>query len=81
MQLYKWASTLVALLRPLLRNLSDRGIERIRADFPGWDVYALKAEFDTWIDQDPGRQPKDYEAAFYGFVRQHHHRNQHQLRG
>jgi plasmid replication initiation protein len=69
------------LLRPLLRNLSDRGIERIRTDFPGWDVYALKAEFDTWIGQDPAREPKDYEAAFYGFVRQHHHRNQHQLRG
>jgi plasmid replication initiation protein len=69
------------LLRPLLRTLSDRGIERIRADFPGWDVYALKAEFDTWIDQDSARQPKDYEAAFYGFVRQHHQRNQHQLHG
>jgi plasmid replication initiation protein len=69
------------LLRPLLRILSDRGIERIRADFPGWDVYALKAEFDTWIDQDSARQPKDYEAAFYGFVRQHHQRNQHQLHG
>ena len=69
------------LLRPLLRTLSDHGIERIRADFPGWDVYALKAEFDTWIDQDSARQPKDYEAAFYGFVRQHHQRNQHQLHG
>ena len=69
------------LLRPLPRTLSDRGIERIRADFPGWDVYALKAEFDTWIDQDSARQPKDYEAAFYGFVRQHHQRNQHQLHG
>jgi plasmid replication initiation protein len=71
----------LSLLRPLLRTLSDRGIERIRADFPGWDVYALKAEFDTWIDQDSARQPKDYEAAFYGFVRQHHQRNQHQLHG
>ena len=69
------------LLRPLLRTLSDHGIERIRADFPGWDVYALKAEFDGWIGQEPAREPKDYEAAFYGFVKQHHHRNQHQLRG
>jgi plasmid replication initiation protein len=69
------------LLGPLLRTLSDRGIERIRADFPGWDLYALKAEFDNWIDQDSARQPKDYEAAFYGFVRQHHQRNQHQLHG
>jgi plasmid replication initiation protein len=69
------------LLRPILRMLTDGGIARIRTDFPGWDVYSLKADFDSWIDQDPAREPKDYEAAFYGFVRQHHHRNQHQLRG
>jgi hypothetical protein len=68
------------LLRPLLRNLSERGIERIRSNFPGWDVYTLKAEFDIWIGEDPAREPKDYEAAFYGFVKQHHYRNQHQLR-
>jgi plasmid replication initiation protein len=69
------------LLRPLLRNLSDRSIERIRTDFPGWDVYFLKAEFDSWIGEDPVREPKDYEAAFYGFVKQHHQRNRHQLQG
>lgn len=69
------------LLRPILRTLTEQGIARVRADFSGWDVYALKADFDTWIDQDPTREPHDYEAAFYGFVRQHHHRNQHKLRG
>jgi Replication initiator protein A len=58
-----------------LRALSETTIQRIRHDFPGWDVYMLQAEFDTWLAAVPGRAPKDYEAAFYGFVRQHHARN------
>ena len=57
------------------RPLSGHTIERIRRDFPGWDIYALQAEFDIWLADAPGRSPKDYEAAFYGFVRQHHARN------
>ena len=67
------------LLKPLLRNLSDRCILRVRSDFPGWDIYALKSDFDSWLDQDATREPKDYEAAFYGFVKQHHARNRHQV--
>lgn len=67
------------LLGPIIHNLSERIIGRIRHDFPGWDVYALKAEFDEWVSEDPARKPKDYEAAFYGFVRQHHERNRYQL--
>jgi hypothetical protein len=69
------------LLSPIMRNLSERTISQVRIDFPGWDIYALKAEFDDWIDEDPARKPQDYEAAFYGFVRQHHDRNRHQLAG
>lgn len=57
------------------RALSETIITRIRRDFPGWDVYALQAEFDAWLGDAPGRAPRDYEAAFYGFVRQHHARN------
>jgi len=56
-------------------SLSDDTINRVRADFPGWDVYALKAEFDTWLDENPERTPGDYQKAFYGFVRQHQTRN------
>jgi hypothetical protein len=67
------------LLSPIMRELSERTISRIRNDFPGWDIYALKAEFDEWINEDQTRKPHDYEAAFYGFVRQHHHRNRYQL--
>ena len=59
------------------RVLSETIIQRIRHDFPGWDVYMLQAEFDTWLADAPGRDPKNYEAAFYGFVRQHHARNYH----
>ena len=69
------------LLRPILRILTEQGIARVRAHFPDWDIYALQAEFNTWIDEDPAREPRDYDAAFYGFVRQHHHRNRYQLRG
>lgn len=58
-----------------LRALSETTIARIRHDFPGWDVYMLQAEYDAWLADDPNRAPKDYEAAFYGFVRQHHARN------
>jgi hypothetical protein len=56
-------------------NLSERAIARIRSDFPGWDIRALQAEFDTWLGEQDGRAPKDYEAAFYGFVRRVHTRD------
>ena len=51
------------------RHLSDDIIQRIRKNFPGWDIYALQAEFDNWLDRQPERNPSNYEAAFYGFVR------------
>ncbi len=64
------------LLTPLIRSLSDRLIAQIRREFPGWDIYALQTTFNEWVDEDPTRTPKDYEAAFYGWVRQHHAQNQ-----
>ena len=57
------------------RTLSDEGLARIRKDFSGWDVYAPKSEYDRWLDADAQRVPKNYEAAFYGFVRSHAARN------
>jgi len=62
---------------PLLeRNaLTDATIARVRADFPGWDIYALKASFDAWIADDPSRRPNNYQYAFYGFVKRFHKRN------
>jgi plasmid replication initiation protein len=63
------------LLKPIIRTLSERSIIQIRREFPDWDIYALQAEFDEWLDADTAREPKNYEAAFFGFVRQHHQRN------
>ena len=56
---------------PLFDVLSDETLERVRRDFPGWDVYALKAEFDAWLADDIGRQPDNYQVAFWGFVRRY----------
>jgi plasmid replication initiation protein len=67
------------LLTPIIRALSDRTITQIRSEFPGWDIYVLQAEFNEWLDADPDRKPKNYEAAFYGWVRQHHARNRVQV--
>lgn len=61
-------------------QVGEDTITRIRRDFPGWDVYALKAEFDAWIASAPDRRPDNYDAAFYGFVRQYDAREGHQLR-
>jgi plasmid replication initiation protein len=60
---------------PYLNHLTDHTIALVRKDFPGWDIYALKSEFDTWIADNAARSPKDYNKAFYGFVRRHHRAN------
>ena len=60
------------LLNRMSRTLSERTITQIRAEFPDYDIYALQADFNEWIDEKPTRTPQDYEAAFYGFVRKHH---------
>jgi plasmid replication initiation protein len=67
------------LLTPIARALSERTITQIRREFPGWDIYALQGDFNEWLDKDPARTPKNYEAAFFGWVRQHHGRNRSQL--
>ena len=67
------------LLSPIIRVLSERTISQIRKEFPGWDVDALQGDFNEWLDEDPARSPKNYEAAFYGWVRQHHARNRSQV--
>jgi plasmid replication initiation protein len=67
------------LLSSIIRTLSERCIAQIRREFPGWDIYALQDAFNEWLDEDPARTPKSYEAAFYGWVRQHHARNRFQV--
>jgi plasmid replication initiation protein len=54
--------------------LSDRTINMVRRDFPGLDVYAIKADYDAWLADDEGRRPKDYQRGYYGFARHYHSR-------
>lgn len=61
------------------QTLSDNALAMIRRDFAGWDIYSLKAEFDSWIAQNPDKVPERYEAAFYGFVKRYHEKNKYQL--
>lgn len=67
------------LLSPLIRTLSEATIVQIRRECPGWDIYALQDIYHEWLDADPTRTPKNYEAAFIGWVRQHHARNRYQV--
>ena len=67
------------LLSPIIRTLSERTISQIRSECPGWDIYALQTAFNEWLDQDRSRMPKNYEAAFCGWVRQHHARSRSQV--
>lgn len=53
-------------------ELTDLTRQLIRRDFPGWDIYALKADFDAWLLDSGERMPDDYQKAFYGFVKKHH---------
>ena len=63
-------ATAAPLLSMMHGHLSDETIALVRKKFPGWDVYALKAEFDDWIAEKPDqREPDDYQRAFYGFAR------------
>lgn len=63
------------LFSPPPSQLTDETLALVRRDFPGWDVYALKMEFDSWLAESADRQPADYQAAFYGFMRQHDGKN------
>jgi plasmid replication initiation protein len=65
----------VAHLPLFAPELSDEMLARVRKDFPGWDPYQLKADFNEWIHGRADRTPKNYEAAFYGFVKSHVSRN------
>ena len=53
------------------QDLSDDMLARARKEFKGWDIYALKAEFDAWLSEDPTRAPRNYDAAFHGFAKRY----------
>lgn len=54
----------------IMPALSQETLDKARVRHPGWDIYALKAEFDAWLTNDSDRTPHDYQAAFLAFIRQ-----------
>jgi hypothetical protein len=79
-----------ALLRQVtagLRHDDTRGIiteatrDQLRGECPGWDIYTLHAEFETWVNADSNRTPANWQKAFIGWVKRHHEKHKHELRG
>ena len=78
------------LLRSAVAGLSDKAtrgfmtdetIEHLREKCPGWDLYALHADFERWVDADATRLPANWQKAFIGWVKRHHEKHKHELRG
>ncbi|MGF7154964.1 replication initiator protein A [Novosphingobium gossypii] len=61
--------------------MTDETIDFLRRECPGWDLYALHAEFERWVGADQDRTPADWQRAFVGWVKRHHAKHRHQLRG
>lgn len=61
--------------------IADDTLDLLRRECPGWDLYALHAEFDQWVRAAPDRTPANWQKAFIGWVRRHHERHRHGLRG
>lgn len=77
------------LIRSTIAGLSDKATrgfvaedtaEHLRATCPGWDLHALHAEFERWVDADPARLPANWQKAFIGWVKRHHEKHRHALR-
>lgn len=79
------ASSLIGRITTKMRGKASHGfleattIEYLRAKCPGWDFYALHADFTGWVESDPERQPADWQKAFIGWVMRHHEKNRHSL--
>lgn len=78
-----------ALIRRAVTGLSDgatRGymtdetIQHLRETCPGWDLHALHADFERWVNADAARLPANWQRAFIGFVKRHHEKHGHTLR-
>jgi plasmid replication initiation protein len=79
-----------ALIRRSVTSLSDnatRGYmtedttDLLRRECPGWDLYTLHTEFERWVGADQARTPANWQRAFIGYVRRHHEKHKHELRG
>ncbi len=75
-------STLAGLADAATRGfMTDQTIEHLRETCPGWDLYALHADFERWVNADVTRLPADWQRAFIGWVKRHHEKHRHELRG
>ncbi|GEO01864.1 hypothetical protein NSE01_36960 [Novosphingobium sediminis] len=61
--------------------MTDETIDHLRETCPGWDLHALHAEFERWVAADPARNPANWQRAFTGWVKRHHEKHRHTLRG
>jgi plasmid replication initiation protein len=61
--------------------MSDETIDLLRAECPGWDLYALHNDFEKWVSASSDRTPANWQKAFIGWVRRHHQSQKHMLRG
>ncbi|MDE2403653.1 MAG: replication initiator protein A [Sphingomonadales bacterium] len=74
-------STIAGLSHAATRGfMTDETIAHLRQTCPGWDLHALHADFERWVDAEPGRSPADWQRAFIGWVKRHHDRHRHELR-
>ena len=78
------------LIRSTINGLSDaahRGflaedtLTLLRSECPGWDFYALHEDFERWVAASADRTPANWQKAFIGWVRRHHEKHRHDLRG
>lgn len=78
-----------ALARRAVAAMSDRAtrgfmtddtIDLLRRECPGWDLHTLHAEFERWVNGDPGRTPASWQKAFIGYVRRWNEKHKHELR-
>lgn len=79
-----------SLIRKTISGLSDsanRGFisaetaSQLRSECPGWDLDVLHAEFEGWVAGSDDRTPANWQKAFIGWVRRHHAKHRHELRG
>jgi plasmid replication initiation protein len=75
-------STIAGLSDKAVRgHMTDETIDQLRRECPGWDLYNLHADFEKWVGADAARTPANWQRAFIGYVKRHHEKHKHELRG
>lgn len=62
-------------------EITEKTLNILRQECPGWDYQSLHQTFRDWLEGDQSRTPANYQNAFIGFVRKYHEKNRHTLRG